>query len=188
MSSKDKIKPARDETVWSVLFCPGSETIEFEEEMRRVGVNAWTPWIWVRKRFPRKKARVWVRTPILPGYMFVKHDEETGRVMHLDRLPSPIRMGLVPFTIRGKYVLVKGWELEGLRSFDDRKRPDEDRVTTPQKPPVFEKDDRVKVFGVFGGGVKGTVVRQNPQTGEVTVAIKNSTVRLRVSGFFLERL
>lgn len=189
--------PARS-VKWIVVRVPGggggAETLKYEEGLGELGVTAWTPAMWIHKRLPRRRLRVWELRAILPGYLFL----DVRGLPNYGSLPFSIRQEVRPFLIQGKYVVLGDQDLEGLREFDNRVKPEGRKVgggkstlPGPESPvavpvPEWVAGDSVRVKGVLGG-MEGVVVAVNPQTGEATVALRNSPAKVKVSGFLLER-
>lgn len=101
---------------WFVYRCSGSETGELEDLLVSLGIKAWTPRAWVRKRLPRRKARETVLIGILPSYLFVGVHSDLEVLAGLS-----FKHNLWgPMAIQGKRVEVADKDLEGLRAFENR--------------------------------------------------------------------
>lgn len=180
----DQKASARSE--WTVLRCPSVKTLALEHELNERGGRAWAPACWISKRLPRKRARAWAMVPILPSYLFVEGDWRFA----VRLLPWADRVLLKPMAIRGEYIVLADEALDGLRGFDNRVRPGEPGKPKPvvdpalPAPPVFGVGDHVVLQGILGGR-PGVVIGKCPD-GEYSVAIKNSPVRLKVSGFLIQ--
>lgn len=115
---------------WLILRCAGSKTLEIEDFLSENGVLSWTPRRWVRKRLPRRKARVETLVSVLPSYVFVRVVED------LDL--KPLMAGLFSYSLvkaeAGEVVVLKDKELDGLRAFDVREAPDHRRRGTTSMP------------------------------------------------------
>ena len=184
--------PSRDPE-WLVVTCPAGETVAYEEALTEKGVGAWTPQMWIRKRVPRRRVKVWVRVSVLPGHLFVPlRDLPT-----VGGIRDPFKGELRPMKIGARFVVLAGEDLEGLREFDNRERPQPkqdhgdkplpDPEPEPQVPVVvWEVGAKVRIKGLLAG-TEG-VVRGTTPDGKVSVAINYSPTRVLISGFLLERV
>lgn len=184
--------PSRDPE-WLVVTCPAGETVAYEEALTERGVRAWTPQMWIRKRVPRRRVRVWVRVSVLPGHLFVPLSD----LPKVGMIKDPFKGELRPMKIDARFVVLADKALEGLREFDNRERP-RPKQDTPDKPlpdpepepqvpvAVWEVGAKVRVKGLLAGA-EG-VVRGTAPDGKVSVAINYSPTRVLISGFLLERV
>ena len=120
--------------------------------------------------------------------MFVSVDD-AGKIQEL---PWVIRGKGKAMVVQGRFVVVSDQDLDGLREFDQRERPQPRRKAkhllgpnTPQAP-VYRVGQTVFVKGVLGG-VEAEVIAIAPG-GEYTVAPKNSPIKVTVSGFMLSQV
>lgn len=115
---------------WVILRCAGSKTLEIEDFLSENGFLSWTPRRWVRKRLPRRKARVETLVAVLPSYVFVGVDED------LDL--KPLMAGLFSYSLvktdGGEVAVLKDKDLDGLRIFDVREFPHHRRRGTDPMP------------------------------------------------------
>ncbi len=174
-----------------------------------MGVRTWAPRIWIRKRLPRKKVRIWQEVPVLPSYFFIAAEDmnEAPRLFG--------RLSYSPMLIQGQWVTVGDEDLEGLKAFDqpDQGKAFEDWMARkalkeadksagcgqvglsgsvipggiggPPMGEIWTPGNHFRVRGAFMTGVR-CILMEVHKDGEVTIAVQNSAVRLRIAHFLLD--
>ena len=125
------------------------------------------------------------------SYVFVSSDDADK----IQELPWTIQGKGKAMVVQGQFVFVTDQDLDGLREFDQREPPQPRRKSkhlpgpkTPQvpPPPVYRVGQRVFVKGVLGGAEAEVIALT--LGGEYTVALKNSPIKVTVSGFMLSQV
>lgn len=172
--------------------CPPARTVAMEKAIREHGFPVFTPQHWISKRLPRKRKRVWQLRAVLPSFLFLSIKDRPGLAVELTRKQYGAFTGLRPMTIQGRLATFSQEEFDRMWEWDNR----ENRPASP-KAQKFKPGDLVKVASDLADGAmtellvalfEGStgVAEKVNRDGEVLVAIKNSTGKVWVSGFFLE--
>lgn len=177
--------PDRDYRYFSVR-CPSLQTKKYEEEIRNYGVEAWSPMTWVHKRLPRRRARVWVLTPVAPSFIFVPLSQS----LLFWSLPWPYGTHMHVFASgTGEIIKFSETDLRGLREHDNRDVEQRGVLDNPEK---FEVGDLVEIDGtkmdpLLFGDKQGRVLKVDRVRETYSVAFENSPIEMWVSGFLLVR-
>lgn len=143
---------------WCILRTSARHTVRLAETIAKEGVEAWTPTVVSRPNLPKRRARVTLREPILPRFVFASADS-LPQLLALSHAP------LAGFTIlrHGERIaIVAEASLGPLRKHEDAlERARLLSLRKAEKRDPLPIGAEVLVPGDAWRGLKGTVVRSD---------------------------
>lgn len=149
---------------WFILRCASADTLKLAEQLRRRGLDVWTPIQRKRGKRPRTRTAFDKELAILPSYAFANmhHLPEIAR---LAMMPSADTVRFTLFRTRaGELPLIGDIQLEALRSHEAKlKKQYEDAMRKDKPAPKFEAGFKAALRGGGFDGLEATVIEQAGQ-------------------------
>lgn len=116
------------EQVWVVVRCKSSSTLDLEVSLLQVGLRAWTPASYKKRRLPRTRATVLERVALLPSFVFIDI-EDIDASGGFGCLEKHFLKALT--TGDGTVIRIRDHELTGLREACVREGEEDKPVSIP---------------------------------------------------------
>ena len=167
--------------LWFVCYCPPRKTLALADALEEMGAKVFCPRLVLRRRVPRKNRIEAQVKPMISGVFFCRSDSwplNLGRVEGIDT--ARIRR----MARAGKVAVVKGEELEPIRSLALANLPCMENVEEECKKPEINPGDWVRVSSGPFSGLALLAMRVTRER----VHTELNGVRIALSIFLLERM
>jgi hypothetical protein len=151
---------------WCILRTTARNTLRLAETVNGAGIEAWTPSVVSKPGIPRRRARVTLREPLLPRFVFA----DLGRLADLLALSHTPLAGFSILRSGQGYARVRDYKLGPLRKQeDDRERARLRDIRRSQKPNPLPIGKIVPMPEGPWSGLSGAVVTSSSKTTTISL-------------------